>query len=145
MRRPLLALLVVVAVCASFQGNVIAADKEPPTADEVAKQAQQALDTAKEYTLLQKQEYRKKMESELGELSKRIDELKAKAKTAKQDAAAKLEGTIAELKKKQEAAEKRLPELGSATSKAWGEVKGGADKAMDELKKAYESAKSHFE
>ncbi len=145
MRRLLLALLMVVAICASFQGNVIAADKEPSTADEVTKQAQQALDTAKEYTLQQKQEYQKKMESELAELSKRIDELKGKAKTAKQEAAAKLEGTIAELKKKQEAAEKQLPEVGSATSKAWVEVKAGADKAMDELKKAYESAKSHFE
>jgi hypothetical protein len=65
--------------------------------------------------------------------------------SAKQDAAARLEGTIADLRKKQEAAEKRLPELRSASTRAWGEVKAGIDKAMEDLRKAYENAKSHLE
>jgi archaellum component FlaC len=144
-RQLFLALLTAAAMFASFPGSGIAAEKGPVTSEEVEKQAQHALDTAKEYTMQEKQEYQKKMESQLADLSKQIDQLKETAKTAKQDVAARLEGTIAKLKKQQEAAEKKLPELRSATSKAWGEVKSGVDKAVDDLKKAYDSAKSHFE
>ena len=145
MRHLLVRLLMTAALFASLHGSVLAADTGPATPERVEKQAQQALDTAKEYTMQQKQEYQKKIESQLDELSKQIDQLKEKAKTVKQDAVAKLESTIEELKKKQQVAEERLPELRSATSKAWVEVKAGVDKAMDDLKKAYEKAKSHFE
>lgn len=139
------ALMITAAVFTSFQGNGFAAEKGVTSSEDVTKQAQQTLDTAKEYTMQQKQEYQKKLESQFAELSKKIDELKAKAKTAKQNVTAKWEDTMSELKKKQEATEKKLPELRSATTKAWGDVKAGLDTAMDDLKKTYEKAKSHFD
>jgi translation initiation factor 2 alpha subunit (eIF-2alpha) len=50
-----------------------------------------------------------------------------------------------DLKRKQEAASKRLQELGSSSSEAWEEVKAGTEKAFGELQKAYSNAAQKFE
>jgi archaellum component FlaC len=108
------------------------------------KRTEQAVNAAKDYTLEQKQEYEKKLESQFADLSKRIDDLKQKAQSAQQGVTDKLQGTFDQLKKSQEVVEKKLPELRTSTSQAWGEVKDGVDKAMTDLSQAYEKARSHF-
>jgi len=138
-------LLMVLVLGAGTSANVWAAEPGKVSPEDVKKQAGEALSAAKEYTMQEKQEYQKLIESQLADLSKKIEDLKAKAVNAKKDAMAALESQIADLKKKQEAAQQKLSELGSVTSKAWGEVKSGLDKAMDELKKAYEGARSKFD
>jgi len=146
MRYVVLALLISVLVCGGFQVNSLAADKQGTASPEqVKQQAQQALETAKQYTMQEKEEYQKKIEAQLADLSKQIEGLKGKAKAAKQEMAAQLEAQLAEFKKQEQEVAKKLPELRSATSKAWGEVKGALDGAMDDLKKAYENARSQFE
>ncbi|MBI5568747.1 MAG: hypothetical protein HY914_02280 [Desulfomonile tiedjei] len=158
MRNSLLALVMVIAFCLGFQGNAAAADQDKAApaqgtvsseqgevpSGEVMKRTEQAVNAAKDYTMEQKQEYEKKIESQFADLTKRIDDLKQKAQSAQQSVSDKLQGTLDELIKSQKAVEKKLPGLRDSTSQAWGEVKDGVDKAMTDLSQAYEKARSHF-
>jgi predicted nucleic acid-binding Zn-ribbon protein len=90
------------------------------------------------------QDYQKRFQSQLAEISKRLDELKETARTTTDTVSIKLEGVIDELKKKQKEVEDKMPEIRSATLKTWEDVKVGADRALDELKKAFDDAGSHF-
>jgi peptidoglycan hydrolase CwlO-like protein len=139
-----LLLLMAIVATAGFQANSWAAEPAKVTPEEVKKQTQEAWSAAKDFTLQEKEEYQKRIESQLADLSKKIDELKEKAKTAKEDVAVKLQAQIEALKKQQQVADEKLSELRSSTSKAWDQVKTGADKALEDLKKAYEAARSYF-
>jgi TolA-binding protein len=142
--RVFFSLLMVIVVSAGLQASVFAVEQGKVTAEQVKKQAQEAITTAKEYTLQEKQEYQKRIEAQLADLAKRIDELREKAKTAKQDVVTQLQAQMEALKKQQQVAEQKLNELRSSSAKAWDQVKTGVDKAMEDLKKAYESARSYF-
>lgn len=80
----------------------------------------------------------------LDELSKKVDELKEKAKHATGDAGKIYRSAISDLESKRDVAQKKLKELGSASSGAWQEIKVGVDKAYDELQKAYKEAVAKF-
>ena len=128
-------------ICVSFYGVAIAADTgSPPTKEEVKKEALEAFKKAQAYADVKKDEYVKKMQEGLVDLSDKIEKLKAKAKGAQGEAAVKMNEALAELKIKHEAAKKKLGELGKDTSSAWSALRSGLDKAMGELKKAYDDA-----
>ncbi len=139
--RGMVHLLLVGALC--LCGNVgsiaYAQDKSQSTAGEVKQHAQQTFDAAKKYTLEQKEAYHKKLDAELQDLSKRIGDLKDKAQSLKGEALVTLEAKLGDLKEKQKAAEQKVRELGSASSQAWANVKAGADKAFQDLQKAYDT------
>jgi seryl-tRNA synthetase len=125
-------------------GLCFAAEQPGVTKEDVQRDAAQAMEKAKVYAEQQKQEYTKQIQAKMDDVSKKIDELKDKAKDAKGEALTKIEEAMAALKPKQDAAKKQLQELGSSTSAAWEQVKGGADKAVNELQKAYEDAAKYF-
>jgi hypothetical protein len=132
-------------MCVSFYGVAIAADTgSPPTKEEVKKEALEAYKKAEAYAGVKKDEYIKKMHEGIADLSEKIEKLKVKAKGAQGEAAIKMNKAIAELKVKQEAAKKKLGELGKDTSSAWSAMKSGLDKAMGELKKAYDDAAQKY-
>ena len=119
---------------------------KPPqvTQDQVKQKTGAALESVKNYTLQQKEEYRKKISAELDELQKKIDALKSKAQAAASEARAKLNEEIADLQKKAEDLKKKLSGLGTATGNAWEDLKSEVDKGIDELKKGYERVLSNF-
>ncbi len=80
----------------------------------------------------------------LDEVSKKVDELKQKARHATGDAAKRYQTAISDLQSKRDVAQKKVKELGSASSEAWQEIKMGVDKAYDELQKAYKEAVAKF-
>ncbi|UCD56671.1 MAG: hypothetical protein JSV16_12690 [Candidatus Hydrogenedentota bacterium] len=112
---------------------------EPPkeeaevSAEDVKKESLEALETAKAYTLQQKQEYQNKIEAKLDEVDAQIDELKARAEQAKDETKAKLYKQIEELQKKQEAAREKLEELKTASEQAWEKLKSEMDAAVEDL------------
>ena len=132
--------LIAMLMCVSFYGGAIAADTGSPTKEEVKKEALEAYKKAEAYAGVKKDEYIKKMQEGLVDLSEKIEKLKAKAKGAQGEAAIKMNKALAELKIKHEAAKKKLGELGKDTSSAWSALRSGFDKAMGELKKAYDDA-----
>jgi hypothetical protein len=132
---------VALALFVGFAGVSIAEEKAGAvTKGEVKKETAEALNKAGEYAAMKKDEYIKKMKAYYADLSKKIDVLKEKGKVAQGDAAEKINSALAELKVKQEEAKKKLGELGKDTSSAWSAMKSGFDKAMGELKKAYDKA-----
>lgn len=130
-------------VCFAAAGVSFAAEKGDVTKGDVKEEIaapQKATAPAEQ----EKQDYIKQIQNALDDVSKNIDQLKDKAQTATGDARAKIESTIATLKTQQEAASKKLQEVRSSTGAAWGEMKTGMGKAVDDLRKAYDDASKHF-
>ncbi len=88
--------------------------------------------------------YQEKMEAQLAELRAHLEVLKAKAKVASADAKIELTKQLEALKPKLEAAQQKLKELQAASGPTWDKLKEGSEKAMADLKKAWESVKSKF-
>lgn len=134
-----LSLVCALCSCLTVGGLAYAQNKDQSSADAVKQHAQETYDAAKKYTLEQKQAYQKKLEEEVGELSRRIGDLKDKAQTLKGEALVALQSKMEDLKEKQKVAESKVQELRSASTQAWENVKAGAEKAFQDLKKAYDA------
>jgi uncharacterized protein HemX len=67
----------------------------------------------------EKGEYQKRMEMKLKEFKQKVEELKGKAAELKEDAKKEFNQEMKELEKKEEAANKKLKELKSASTKTW--------------------------
>jgi len=119
------------------------------TSQDVKKEAKEAMETAKAYTLQQKEEYQKQIEAKLQALDREINELQtmaqSKATGLKEESKAEFNQTIEELRNKKQAAAEQLDKLKSASGKAWEDIKAGVDSAMDDLSAAFDRARSHFE
>lgn len=114
------------------------------TGGDLKREAGETLDAAKKYALQQKAEYQKKIEQELAELGDRIASLKEKAANATDESLRVMREKMADLRERQATAEKKLAEVKSTTYQAWMEMRDGMDKAVSEVKKAYESASKLF-
>jgi len=132
-------LLVVNGVSFGQQEEKASPQEEKVSPEAVKKQTEQALDTAKKYTLQQKEEYQKKVEAELNDLSNRIAQLKDKAAGLKGDALKALETHTADLKDKQKIAQDKLKQFEASSAQAWQDLKAGVENSLKDLKKAYES------
>ncbi len=91
-----------------------------------------------------KEEYIRKLDTQLREWSSKIDELKARAVKARGDLSVEYKKQIETLDEKKETAQKKLKELGSASGQALEELKTGAEKAWRELKTSLDSAIAKF-
>jgi hypothetical protein len=135
---------VCMAIACIWAVNLTFAQQTEVTREDVKKQAAETMEKAKAYAEQQRQEYTKQIQATLDDLSKKIDQLKEQAKTAKGEAQTKIEAGIADLKVKQDQAKQKLQEVGSSTGAAWEQVKAGVDKAVADLQKAYNDASSYF-
>ena len=106
-----------------------------PTAGDVKRDAKQAVNTAGAYTKEQLRELDKKADAQFHELSKKVDDLKAKAQRQTGQAKADLDKTVADAQKKLDDLKPKLKELKTATTNAWHDVKTSFDKGIDDLKK----------
>jgi len=142
----LLLVAVVVVLGLGWNGQAMAAEtKSGVSGEDVKKETKEALETTKEYTVQQKEEFQKKMRAELDRMQTQIDHLTAKAHRAKKETQVELNHAIEELQGKKDAAGKKMKELESATGKAWGDVKSGLNATMEELEKSYKRARARFQ
>lgn len=91
-----------------------------------------------------KEDYQEKLEAQLKEWSRKIDQLKSGAEKLATGAKVTYHEQIDALRGKQEAAQKKLHELKEAGEGAWESLKVGIDRAWDELKQGVEGAFSRF-
>lgn len=91
-----------------------------------------------------KEDYQEKLEAQLKEWSRKIDQLKSAAEKLAADAQVTYHQQIDALRGKQEVAQKKLQELREAGEGAWESLKAGIDRAWDELKHGVEGALSRF-
>jgi len=114
------------------------------TSDDMRRDAGQAAKTAVEYSQQAKQEFQKKLETQLNELDAKIAKLREKGRDLKDQAKADWDRKMAELETKREAASAKLAEVGRSSAEAWKDVQKGAQSAYDDLDKAFRDASQEF-
>ena len=122
------------------------ADRTPEkvTSEDVRRDAGQAVETAAEFSQQTKEEFQKKLETQLKESDAEIAKLREKGRELKDDAKAKWEPKLADLEKKRDVARAKLAEVGSASAEAWKDVQKGAQAAWGELDQAFRDASREF-
>jgi predicted nuclease with TOPRIM domain len=127
-----------------FNVNKTPSETEHISVEDVQEEAQDAVETAGAYTLEKRQDYQEKIESQLNEFERRIDNLQAKAATAEAETQQKLNDEIQSLKDERDAIARQLTDLKTASSDAWDELSSGIDQAMKDLQSSYERALTEF-
>ena len=119
---------------------------KPATVSEkdVKKEAKEAYDATRAYTLEQMQAFREQTETRLAEYKKEIDQLQAKAEKLGRDEKAKAEQQLTALRQKRDEVSEKLKNLSSSSGNAWEQVKSGIEAAMEDLGNAYKKAAAEF-
>ena len=89
-------------------------------------------------------EYVAKMKAKLDEWNAQIDELEAKTRRAKAQAAQKHQERIAELKRKRDEAQEKLEEIQGAGEDAWESLKSGAEQVWENITTTLQESKDAF-
>lgn len=137
--------------CAAFLVSC-AGCAEPPvehtvrkvTAEDVRSDTEKALDTATKAATQAKEEFERRLTSRLADMDAEIAKLHEKGLALKDEAKARWNDKMADLKAKHEAARKKLDELGRSTGEAWERLEKSAQSAWDDLQKAFKDASDEF-
>ncbi len=89
-------------------------------------------------------EFVNKMKQQLDEFNRKLDELEKKGADYNQEARARFDRRMEELKEKRQEAGKRLDEINQAGDKAWETLKNGATAAWTSLEESLKQARSQF-
>ena len=118
--------------------------QEKITAEDVRREAGQAVETATEYTQQARDEFQKGFEVQLQDLDAEISKLREKSRSITDQAKASWDQKMVELEIKRDAARAKLVEVGQSSKEAWEEVRKGAQAAWTELEKAFHEAAREF-
>ena len=91
-----------------------------------------------------KEAYQEKVEAQIKEWTARLQEYKAKADKASAEAKIQMYQQIDRLRAQKEAAQQKLTEIKAASGDSWEALKAGSEKALEEMKKTWETMKSKF-
>jgi TolA-binding protein len=139
--------ILILAGMVAFSGcEQKSADRTPGkvTPEDVRRDAGQAVSTAAEYSQQTKEEFQKKLETQLNELDAKIAKLREKGGDLKDEAKVKWDLKMADLEKKREAARSKLVEIGHSSAEAWKDIQKGATSAWNDLDKAFQDASKEF-
>lgn len=129
---------------AQVQPNPPSATPSKTTLDDVNRDAATSLNTTAEYSQQQKDKLVADMKEKIDTMKENIEILRLKGKDLSSDAKVKWDLQMAALDEKLKIANQRLAEVGESTSKAWTDVKEGANSAWAELSKAFREASNEF-
>ncbi|HLN28229.1 MAG TPA: hypothetical protein VK395_10840 [Gemmataceae bacterium] len=115
------------------------------TMDAIQKEVSEALSAAKSYTYQQKDEYQKKLNAALTEMDEHIDDLKAKAAQASDEAKKRYAREMDDLRRKREVLGKKLDQVKAAAPGAWDDIKSGVGAAANDLKSTIERVRSRLQ
>jgi chromosome segregation ATPase len=136
----------VVAGCGKEEPEPIihTAEEETASAEDVQREAGEALDAAGEYTEAQLAEFRSGMDQRLQDAEARIDDLRAQMDNVAADARSEYRETIANLEAQRDRLATRIEELENETGRAWADVRSGLRSAWSELDTAIDRAADRF-
>lgn len=140
MKHHKLMLLTLLAAAACTVG----CNKEGTTAqqfDKVQAKTEEAAQDMKDYSYAQKNEFVEKMQSQLTEINKDLDQLAAKIEKSSDAAKAEAKPKLEALRGKADQLGKRLDEVKNATESTWNDVKAGFRKGYGELKDSFQQAR----
>jgi chromosome segregation ATPase len=123
--------------------------QDTPEARKANKDAKREIGEAADATgkalKVQKEEYRKKIEIDLGRLDDQLATYREKLSKATDDMKAEMQKQIDRLQAQRDQVREKLKDLGGDTKEAWEEVKKGLDQAVGNLKDAFSKAKDRFQ
>jgi hypothetical protein len=98
----------------------------------------------KEPIMVAKEEFRKKVEAQLKQWDVDLEQLKAKAHLASENARVIFENELEELKGQRARLQLMLTQLSARSGNAWEDLRDGMEKSWSEMRKALEKVSSHF-
>jgi cytochrome c556 len=134
-------LAITVLAAAAF---VVGCDKEPTTSqqiDKVQAETKEAAQDLKDYSYAQKSEFVAKMQSQLAEINRELDQLSAKIEKSSDAAKAEAKPKLQALREKADQLGKQVDEVKNASESTWDSVKAGSAKAYSELKDSFQQAR----
>lgn len=96
--------------------------------------------TGREYTFVQREEFRRDMDATLVKLDAKVDELRAKAATASADAKVKMEQAADDIEAELNELRAKLNNLGTATEANWNEFRSDVRDGLNDLERRLEDA-----
>jgi len=114
-------------------------------AQDVKKDAQQAVDTAGQFAQQEKDDFVNASQQQLEEAKQELARLKGEAQAAKGETKAKLDGQVEALQRKWDMAELRMEQLKQAGGESWKNLKQGMSDALADLRQSYEQAKQDLQ
>jgi adenine-specific DNA methylase len=109
--------------------------------DKVQAKTAEAAQDMKDYSYTQKDEFVAKMQGQLAEINKDLDQLAAKIEKSSDAAKAEAKPKLEALREQATKLNKQLDEAGSATESTWNDVKAGFKKGYGELKDSFQQAR----
>ena len=138
-----LAFLCMIGISLTLPPRTTAGDQpQPSTTDRVIRDTKEAVEATKQYTLQQKETFRKAVQAELAEMQVKIAELQKKTNAASAEARTEMQKALQELEHKKDEAGKQLEEVNASTSSAWSKLKDNMNAAVEDLKKSYKETVS---
>ncbi len=115
------------------------------SAEKVKKETVEAVDAAGAYAGEKKEEFAARMKTNLDEIDREIQTLKAESEQKSTEARDATKKKIQELHVKRDELRKRYDAFERSTGKAWTRMKTGIEKAWGDVRTAYSEAKSELE
>ena len=109
--------------------------------DKAKTETKEAAQDMKDYTLAQKAEFVEKMQGQLAEINRDLDQLTAKVEKASDAAKAEAKPKLQALRDQTAKLSKQLDEAKNATESTWGDVKTGFSKGYSEVKDGFNQAR----
>jgi len=120
------------------------APNKPVTGDTVIREAQEAVTITKDYTIQQKDAFRRKVQTELDEMQVLITQLRGQVTHTSAETRADIQKAIEELEKKKYLANKKAEDIHSATASSWEQAKSKTEAMMDDLRDSLTRARSYL-
>ncbi len=109
--------------------------------DKLKTETKEAARDIKDYTFAQKAEFIGKMQSQVTEINKDLDQLAAKIEKSSDEAKAEAKPELQALREKADQLGKQIDEARNATESTWDSIKEGSRKAYNELKDGFNQAR----
>ena len=109
--------------------------------DKVKTETKETAQDIKDYTFAQKAEFTEKMQSQLAEINKDLDNLSAKIEKSSEAAKAEAKPKLQALRDQTARLTRQLDVAKSATESTWNDVKAGFKKGYGELKDGFQQAR----
>jgi methyl-accepting chemotaxis protein len=128
----------------SVAAFTLGCNKEQTTSkqlDKVQEKTAEAAQDMKDYTFAQKAEFVEKMQGQLAEINKDLDQLAAKIEKSSDAIKAEAQPKLQALRDQTARLNKQLDEVKNATESTWDSVKATSKKAYNELKDGFNQAR----
>lgn len=120
-------------------------DEQKVTAEQVKKEAKEAVDTALAFSKQKQEVFLAKVDEQYQALQQQGDELMAKAKEQAAAGKAQAQQVLADLQTKQQAVRDKMAAMKQAGDQAWAQAKPELEAALANLQEAYNKAKAELQ